>query len=262
MLVHTVCPTCSRESTVPDLYIGKSVKCVGCGERFQVRAVQADPFPLTPISEAKEATPEPAIENPYIESRLQVNWQGYPFFYCACPRTGSDVPLYRCYFTRNRLVFLPYLVRPWQSGEEPVLSTGSFLSLAFGLGPKFAVLAEALGQMSRDVGNSVATHRLTNQDQRFREWKIEDLEAVDRKSFVIMPRSVEAVSFRPIDRGWVAATIRRDNGHEWVVYPAAHADVQICQENLRRFGIRVTNTVEWDQHQERYLVIENDIDLV
>jgi len=136
MLVHTRCPTCDKESTVPDLYVGKLHKCTGCGEQFQVRAVEVDPLPLDPIVEAEEPPAGPTNENPYVESGLQVNWQGYPFFYCACPTAQHKVPLYRCYFTRDRLVFLPYEVRPWQSGEEPVLSPVADLALTFGLAPR------------------------------------------------------------------------------------------------------------------------------
>jgi hypothetical protein len=260
MLVRTTCPSCAREATVPDLYLGKQVKCPGCGESFPVRSAEVDSFPLAPPPEPEES-PAAKAESDLAEIGLQVNWQGYPFFYCACPTARHDVPLYRCYFTRDRLAFLPYEVRAWGADDDAALPPLADLALTLLIGPKFALFGRGLGEMSRGLGESVAAHRLRNQDERFREWRIEDLAAVDRKAFVILPQRTEQVSFRATDRGWVVGVFRRDNGHEWVVYPAGHPDVKICLDNLPRLGFRVANTVEWDPQRERFVVIEEDIDL-
>lgn len=55
--MKTFCPHCLKQSTVPDVYKGKGVRCLNCNETFTVREVKPQPS-IVPFDKLKKAPKE------------------------------------------------------------------------------------------------------------------------------------------------------------------------------------------------------------
>jgi hypothetical protein len=261
MLVHTTCPKCAKGSTVPDHYVGKRIKCTGCRGKFFVKLVSVEPLPIDPPAEMREPPDDPRGETVFSAFDERINWQGYPFFHCHCLRGRDDALDYRSYFTADRLVFVPYKRRPTALPGDPTRNALTAMAAGLTIGTGVGMAAAALAYTISKTNQEATDLEFRNQDERFREWKIEDLAQADPKAFVILAQRTVDVQFRQSKSGWVVLVVRRDNGHEWVIRPVADPDLKVCVDNLSRSGFRVTNSVEWDAKKERYRVVEEDIDL-
>ena len=64
---NTICPNCSNSMNVPDLYFGRSVKCVSCGSQFTARTI-AEIDSERAQTEAARVAQESRLEAVRIES--------------------------------------------------------------------------------------------------------------------------------------------------------------------------------------------------